>query len=83
MIFMSRYTGLIILFLLMIFVLMMILMMMMFYCSTAPIKIHSRHARAQTMQAAMRNATIMNMIRRVPYSQFMLQEARDCPICLL
>ena len=30
----------------------------------------------------MRTGRIMNIMKSIPYSTFMLREARDCPICL-
>jgi hypothetical protein len=79
-VFMTRYFFLIISFLSMIFILVMILLISMYFCFHVIDDVKAR--RVLTYERARRNVAIMRMMNCVPYSNFMIGESKDCPICL-
>ena len=59
--------------------LMMMATLMIFVCFWLSMKIGGSDYSERRIN---RNGQLMNAMKKIPYSQFMLQEARDCPICL-
>ena len=55
--------------------------MSIFWMVKAINKVHGKYKVRVTVRQAMRNGMLMNIMSHFPYSTFMLQEARDCPIC--
>lgn len=45
--------------------------------------IQSKSSRAADVESVMNQGRLMSLMRNVPYSRFMLDGERDCPICLL
>lgn len=58
-----------------------ILFGILFYFFISVNKLHSKYTDKITVNSALRNGMIMNFIGQFPYSQLMLSEAKDCPLC--
>lgn len=63
------------------FVLMMILLMLIYYCMAGVIQ--SKSGRRAEVDAIMNQGRLMNLMSYIPYSKFMMDGERDCPICLI
>lgn len=75
-----RYLFLVISFLSMIFVLVTIILVSMYFCFHLIDEVKTR--KQLSHERAMKNIAIMRMMNCLPYSNFILSEAKDCPICL-
>lgn len=62
-------------------ILMSLLVLSLFYMVKVITKVHCTYRDRVTVHSTLRNGMIMNFMTHFPYSQFMLSEARDCPIC--
>ena len=80
MVYFGRYFFLILSTLILIFILVVIIMSTWIFCFTTVTRTHNK--RRITVETAKRNAMIMKFMSCVPYSRFMLDEGKDCPICL-
>lgn len=63
-----------------IFGLVIIFMMILFYCLAWTIQ--SKTSKRADVDAIMNQGRLMNLMRNIPYSRFMLDGDRDCTICL-
>ena len=79
-IYMTRYAVLIIGFLTVLYILLMILLITVYFCIYVIDDVKKR--RVFSVEQARRNVTFMRLMNYIPYSQFVISEAKDCPICL-
>lgn len=77
-----RYVFLLITFVGLIFILLVLTTILMFLCFELASKCSGKAEQPLSIQKVMFNGRMMNVMKRMPYSTFMLREARDCPICL-
>lgn len=63
-----------------IFTLVIIFLMVLYFCLTWTIQ--SKNSRRADVDSIMNQGRLMNMMRNIPYSRFMLDGERDCTICL-
>lgn len=82
----TRYFLLLIGLLFVLFVITMLLLMVFVFCVILTDMFVGQSTEEQrrrmSVDNAMRNGRMMNVMKRIPYANFMLKEARDCPICL-
>lgn len=81
-IYLSRIAFLIACILILMFILLVLISMAGLLCILITEKYAGQDESRIHIEVAMRNGRIMNMMRSIPYSTFMLRTARDCPICL-
>lgn len=81
-IYMSRITFLVVCILVLIFLLLILMSMAGLLCILITEKYAGQDDSIVYADVALRNGRIMNVMRSIPYSTFMLRTARDCPICL-